>query len=336
MTYDSGDQTVSGENFTLPVSFTQQLCKLTVKISATGFADNAFTNCTGVYIEQGGNSSSWTPGASGVTASTNNSDPFSIPDNSSTTSVLLVPFASLRFVTVHFSTLTVGGRDAGNRDITSSHEVQLKGGKSYTLTVQFKKSIGINVSINNIKLGIPTCTQADKELLSKLLWAEGNIIGKGSGNTNDYEWTTNPTDYGYYYTWTSTYTAGTGTNGIDPCNKLKTDIYGSNWHTPTQEEMESLSHCTNKNEAVENNTKGLWFMAEHNGLFLPFAGARSSSEGCGIGGASRGGQTGYYWSNTGKTGTNNAFFLMTENNSSRVSNLPKTYGFSVRCVKNLQ
>ncbi|WP_294470513.1 hypothetical protein [uncultured Bacteroides sp.] len=53
MTFDSGDKVVTGETFALPVSFTHQLCKLTVVISATGFDSNTFTNCTGVYIKQG-------------------------------------------------------------------------------------------------------------------------------------------------------------------------------------------------------------------------------------------------------------------------------------------
>ena len=50
MTYDSDDKTVSDENFTLPVSFKQQLCKLTVKISGTGFVSNTVTGCTCAYI----------------------------------------------------------------------------------------------------------------------------------------------------------------------------------------------------------------------------------------------------------------------------------------------
>lgn len=342
MTYDSGDRIITDKNFTLPVSFNQQLCKLTVKISATGFADNAFTNCTGVYIEQGGNLSSWTPGASGVTASTNNSDPFTIPDNSTTTFVRLVPFASARTITVHFGTLTVGGKDAGNTDITSAASVQLKPGKSYTLTAQFKKSIGINVPVGNITMSYKkSCKQADKETLSKLLWAEGNLIGTGTPQANDYAWTSSTTGYGDYYTYLSTYTGDTSTNGIDPCTKLKPGIYGTGWYTPTYEEILSLTNCTNKKPAThKDGTKGMWFMNPTSGLFLPFAGARGGGSGTSaMGGVGNATKEGYYWSQTIRhlPSSDNPWMLRfaSTNNYAEPYDQPKTYGGSVRCVKKL-
>ncbi|THC58059.1 hypothetical protein E7X19_25785, partial [Bacteroides fragilis] len=61
MTFDSGDITNvnSLSHNLLPVSFSQKLCKLTITISPTGFPSNTITNCTGVYVKQGGNSTSW-------------------------------------------------------------------------------------------------------------------------------------------------------------------------------------------------------------------------------------------------------------------------------------
>ncbi len=111
--------TPTGGSLALGVSFTHKLCRLTVKIGVTGFDSNTFSNCTGVYVKEGGSSSSWTVGSDAVSANSNNSATFSISDNNSTTSVRLVPFASERPITVHFGTLTVGGIAANNTDITS-------------------------------------------------------------------------------------------------------------------------------------------------------------------------------------------------------------------------
>ena len=48
MVYDSGDiANVSTISHNLSVSFTQKLCKLTVKLSLSQFGSNTFTNCTG-------------------------------------------------------------------------------------------------------------------------------------------------------------------------------------------------------------------------------------------------------------------------------------------------
>ena len=58
MVYDSGDiANVSTISHNLSVSFTQKLCKLTVKLSLSQFGSNTFTNCTGIYVSQGGNAS---------------------------------------------------------------------------------------------------------------------------------------------------------------------------------------------------------------------------------------------------------------------------------------
>ncbi|MFK2400669.1 hypothetical protein ACIXMQ_22945, partial [Bacteroides fragilis] len=81
MTFDSGDITNvnSLSHNLLPVSFSQKLCKLTITISPTGFPSNTITNCTGVYVKQGGNSTSWKigPSTNVVAANTNNTAAFS-------------------------------------------------------------------------------------------------------------------------------------------------------------------------------------------------------------------------------------------------------------------
>ncbi|MFK2555999.1 fimbrillin family protein, partial [Bacteroides fragilis] len=145
MTFDSGDITnVNSLSHNLPVSFNQKLCKLTITISPTGFPSNTITNCTGVYVKQGGNSTSWKigPSTNVVAANTNNTAAFS-PNTTLSTTIRMVPFAGARTITVHFNTLTVGGRIVNNNtEITSTQSVQLKEGKSYTLKIQFKKGPG--------------------------------------------------------------------------------------------------------------------------------------------------------------------------------------------------
>lgn len=99
----------------------------------------------------------------------------------------------------------------------------------------------------------------DKNNLAKLRWATGNLKSTGSAN---YVWTT-ATDYGYYYTFYSTYTGNTDTNNTDPCSKLNTAYYGTGWRTPSRSTLIMLSRCTNK--ALVN--KGMWFMNSSTGLF---------------------------------------------------------------------
>jgi hypothetical protein len=115
----------------------------------------------------------------------------------------MVPFASARTITVHFNKLTVGNliaNNADNIDIASTQSVQLKEGMNYTMKIQFKRSPGINVPAGSINLSNPkkACTNDDKQKLSKLVFADGNL--KSTGASNNYVWATNK-EYGYYYQW---------------------------------------------------------------------------------------------------------------------------------------
>ena len=323
MTFDSGDITNvnSLSHNLLPVSFSQKLCKLTITISPTGFPSNTITNCTGVYVKQGGNSTSWKigPSTNVVAANTNNTAAFS-PKTTLSTTIRMVPFAGARTITVHFNTLTISGRTVpNNTEITSTQSVQLKEGKSYTMKIQFKKTIGINVPASDINLTQNGCTANDKTALAKLTWADGNL--KSTGASNNYVWGTN-SEYGYYYAWNKDYSG----NNIDPCTRLKSD-YGTGWRTPSRNECLPLSRCTNKTKV--NN--GMWFMNNSKGLFLPLAGARTWSGGSGTSAT----ESGYarYWTSTNNSGTI-AYSLNFENNKVEVNSSTKGDGFSVRCVKN--
>lgn len=327
MTFDSGDKVVSGETFALPVSFTHQLCKLTVKISVTGFSSNTFTNCTGVYIKQGGNSSSWTVGASAIAANTNNTAVFTIANNNATTFTRLVPFAGGRAITVHFGTLTVGGKLTNNTDITSSQSVKLLAGRSYTMTVQFKKKMGTQVPSGEINLTMNGCTNQDKTDLAKLTWAEGNLKSIGAKGSKNYVWTT-AADYGYYYTWYSAYTGNTKSTNSDPCSELNPAVYGTGWRTPTEGEMSKLARCTDR----QLTNGGMWFMNRGTGLFLPAAGSRYSVAGSGQSAGDQVGREGSYWSSSAYD-SGAGYNLMFGNGAAYRYQLRKDKGLSVRCVK---
>ena len=338
MTFDSGDITNvnSLSHNLLPVSFGQKLCKLTITISPTGFPSNTISNCTGVYVKQGGNSTSWKigPSTNVVAANTNNTAAFS-PNTTLSTTIRMVPFAGARTITVHFNTLTINGRTVpNNTEITSTQSVQLKEGKSYTMKIQFKKAIGINVPYGDINLTQNGCTANDKTILSKLRWAEGNLNSQSNYNLT---WASSTTDYGYYYIWKNVYVSSgyTGYGAVDPCTRLDESKYGSGWRTPTRNEFTSLSRCSKKQLVKYNGTQGMWFMNSSIGLFLPAAGWRDGNKGSGTAATTYTDGTGsYYWSSD--LNGNSGYGLYIRNNDVFVDgNGNRQSGVSVRCVRNL-
>ena len=338
MTFDSGDITSvnSLSHNLLPVSFGQKLCKLTITISPTGFPSNTISNCTGVYVKQGGNSTSWKigPSTNVVAANTNNTAAFS-PNTTLSTTIRMIPFAGARTITVHFNTLTISGRTVpNNTEITSTQSVQLKEGKSYTMKIQFKKAIGINVPYGDINLTQNGCTANDKTILSKLRWAEGNLNSQSNYNLT---WASSTTDYGYYYIWKNVYVSSgyTGYGAVDPCTRLDESKYGSGWRTPTRNEFTSLSRCSNKQLVKYNGTQGMWFMNSSIGLFLPAAGWRDGNKGSGTAATTYTDGTGsYYWSSD--LNGNSGYGLYIRNNDVFVDgNGDRQSGVSVRCVRNL-
>ena len=321
MVYDSGDiENVSTISHNLSVSFTQKLCKLTVKLSLSQFVSNTFTNCTGVYVSQGGNASAWTigPSTNNVSANTGNTSTFNIANNSTAT-VRLVPFSGSRAITVHIGTLTLSNSfNANNRNITSSQNIQLLPGRSYTITLQI--GLGIQVAASDINLTQNGCTASDKNDLAKLRWATGNL--KSTGASNNYVWGTN-TEYGYYYLWYKDYNG----NNIDPCTRLNPTTYGSGWRTPSKNEFDKLARCTNK--ILQNN--GTWFMNATKGLFLPAAGGRDNGT-SGTSATYNPGKHGNYWV-TESASSSTGYYLYFDGSLVVCGDNPKTKALTVRCVK---
>jgi len=328
LTFDSGDKTISNTTttYSLPVTFSHKLCQLTVTVAGDNLGSNTITNCTGIYIKGGGNSSSWTVGASDIAANTNNTTSFDFQANSTSGTTRLVPFTSARPITVHFNTINAEGTAKTNLELTSSQSVMLAAGRSYTMNVIISTITTINVPASQINLGGSDCTDLDKNSLARLTWAGGNL--KSTDNSKPYDWALRMTDYGYYYTGYSTYTGNTSQNQTDPCTKLNASLYGSGWRTPSLNELEMLSRCTDK----ELTNGGVWFMNNPNGLFLPAAGNRAISEGSGTTPTNSQGTFGFYWSSE-FSGGGFMWYLCVSSGRVYSSNNNRSYGLSVRCVK---
>lgn len=342
LTFDSGDQQLSSESFFLPVRFIHQLCRLTVKISVTGFDSNTFTNCTGVYIKGGGNSSSWTVGASEIGSNTGDTPTFNIEDNSSNTT-RLVPFAEGRPITVHFGTLTVGGKALDNKEITSSQKVRLLAGKSYTMTVQFEKVYELTEPTNGY-VQIGKCKWAYANLkanhtMESNPWESGQQRSDGT-KANDY-WRWNMVDIDEDST-TPSNPPDTWAISSDPCRQVQ----GGSWKVPTKEDFDDLTGyklvfgkvringaniATNKYGWVSSEkVAGCVFVDKIRGtcIFLPAAGSRKGSSYSSVG------RMGYYWSATLYTSNASgyAYSLNSYSESCNVSSTPRESGRSLRCV----
>lgn len=133
--------------------------------------------------------------------------------------------------------------------------------------------LGINVPADEINLGGATCTEPDKQLLSQLIWAEGNVWrGNSNIGVKDSEWTPDDSFYDDVFTWLSWFDEG---DNIDPCEQLAPEKYGTGWMTPTAAQLTALMHCTSLNKVKHEKYRlsGMWAMKEGDGgLFLPARG----------------------------------------------------------------
>ena len=191
----------------------------------------------------------------------------------------------------------------------------------------------INVPAYAINLSNPSapCSEQDRNDLAELSWAGGNL--NSSDNTGSYVWAATQTDYGYYYTFMSTYTGDTSTNNTDPCTKLDPNLYGTGWRTPSKNELEKLSRCTDKQLVSNNGVMGMWFMNNPNGVFLPAAGARDNTIGSGTGPAGSAGTRGFYWSSGAGSSSYGYSMDFLSGKAYIYANSYRTDGYSVRCVK---
>lgn len=268
LTFDSGDVTINNTQYSLPVTFRHKLCEMKVTISGRGSSDHTISNCTGVYIKNAGNRSSWKIGKTDVESNTENPTPIDLLSNPSSFTTRIVPYASSRPITVHFKTLSYSSIKLENYDVTSTMSVKLSPGTSYTLNISFSTSpLIIHVPASEINLGGTECTSADKELLSSLDFAGSNLISMD--NSKPYEWGPSQRTYGLYYQYLSRFYRSNYQDGVDPCSQLDPLVYGTGWTTPSLDVFRSLYKCSDR-----INYAGCFrFMKYPGGLILPAAGA---------------------------------------------------------------
>lgn len=333
LTFDSGDQTITNHTYYLPVTFSHQLCKVTVRVEGRGQGNLSFTNNTGIYIKEGGTRSSWKIGANGITANTENPSYTDFPSISNSVTTRIVPFVTARSITVHIKSVIVSGYHYPYFECTSSQSVKLTPGKSYTMNVIIGTPLNlINVPATLINLGGTDCTESDKRALSKLTWAGGNL--KSTDNSQPYDWAPYTESYGYYYTAYSSFTGDKSINNTDPCTLLNPSIYGTGWRLPSPDEMASLSRCSDK----EATSGGMWFMNNQIGLFLALAGCRGNPVGSGTLPNYSVKLNGYYRTNqipvlTSWGPYDNVSHLYFSGGVALVSSERPDAGMSVRCVK---
>ena len=233
-------------------------------------------------------------------------------------------------------TLTVDGTNLGvaSVEVMPWTETTVNdGGDPFVPMPDTNPVAGIQLSASDINLTGNGCSAQDKEDLAKLKWAAGNLRQQGDDGSGSTIMTSSQSAYGHYYTWNSSFTGNTTSNGTDPCSELGASTYGSGWRTPSKNELAKLSRCTDKQLVVYNSVKGMWFMNNTKGLFLPAAGYRGSNVGSGttptVGVV---GTNGFYWSNDASN-SSYAFLLNFSSGFAYVSTNDKTSGVSVRCVQ---
>ena len=102
---------------------------------------------------------------------------------------------------MHIGTLKLSNYlNANNRNNTSSQNVQLLPGKSYTITL--KCEMGIQLAASDNDLTQNGCTASDKNDLANRRCATGNL--KSTGNVN-YVWASSQTEGGHLYSFNKLY-----------------------------------------------------------------------------------------------------------------------------------
>ena len=148
------------------------------------------------------------------------------------------------------------------------------------------------------------CTAKAQEqgvYINGVTWATCNVGDYGA-------FVSNAEDYGNYYTWV----------------EARNNACPSGWRLPTYEEIKKLIDGDSQWTTI-NGVGGRIFGSGNNTIFLPAAGSRVGM---------RVGANGCYWSSE-LTGANNSLgvIISFSNGVAMLSNLHRTDGLSVRCVR---
>lgn len=316
----------SETNNSISLSFSQQLSKMSL-VLVKGTDITSISAANNVTISNGGTSTTWKVGASGVETSTAASQKFSTTATGTSSAVRIVPYPSNHTVSVTFPSITLNGVTKSNITINSSSAVSIQPGKTYTMTITFSKKVGVDIPEGDIT----QCSGTDKTSLTSVTFAPGNLIQPGN-TTGAPTFASSTSDYGHYYCWLSDWMGNNSTsrNGKDPCQSVKGQ--GNKWYTPSYSLLQLLARCTNKQLVSNGGKNGMWFGGAGKGLFLPAAGYRFSADGSGTTAPGRVGSDGFYWSKEGYS-SGYAYNLTFNSGYANTGYNNKTSGFPVRCVQ---
>lgn len=306
--------------FVLNNLYVRQCARVTVEVSATGFADNAITACAATLSNLNDNNVMWDFSTSSVlpTTGTSGSANFSwdtLNNETVTSAEQIVLPTNKRNLLITFTSLTIGAENFDNT-VMNYADVQLNPARNYKITVAFERNY---IPVGGFK------------------WAKGNLYKDGG------EYYFEATQEGFhegltggtYFDWNSS-DVGVGTYNRadydyknDPCSKVHP---AGTWITPSKEELFGL--ITNTNATWDEAAKGMWFGTEPNRVFLPAVGVRTGDTPPVVVNT---GEFAYYSSRNGSQGPYyfyNAFLSLDKAYGAVVvDEIDRTLGMPIRCVK---
>jgi|GEM_PF-2024121 len=322
--YYKSDVAITASNSSFSIPFTHVFSQLTVVAASNG--DN-ITSCNAVLSP---GYSATLPLSTGVAAASGASSPrpvsWSSPNGASVSSAPSVVFTNAETVTLTFSSITIGSTTLTNKSVTFTGK-SMSVNTQYTLTVTFKKALGIVIP------GID------------VYWARTNLRSLDGGVT--FSFYPNQYDYsgvwtgGDYFCWntlnplslTSSNETAAYDPATDPCRQVAP---AGTWRMPTQTEFEDL--IASGSVLGSYGGKDGWFFGtttvpaaadKPNYLFLPAAGYRDDNDGSTT--VFDAGTCGSYWSGT-PYGTTHGYFLSLYDTEVITIMYTRNYGHTVRCV----
>ena len=297
------------------VLFSRHCSSIKMIVKATGFPESSIKACAATIGQLNDNELMWAVGTNGLPLTGTKGSVNAVWNTLNSESVIsdstLVFAIDQRNLEVTFTSLTIGEENLANSVVKVPQK--LDPSRYYSIT--------INIARNYIPVG------GEK-------WAKGNVYKSG----NDFFIEATQEGYhegelgGSYFGWnTLEITDGAKNSGnydynSDPCSMIAPK---GNWKIPTRAQTEKL-----KKDGYRRTTVapiGYWFGKAPNELFLPSAGFRVNGNGNPEGVVGIGEFGGYsLYDNT--PGYSQCFFMDNES-AEYFSELERTYGLLIRCVK---
>lgn len=293
------------------------LCaQLQLEVSVDGFYNNSVTACAATVNSMNDNTVNWSYGdATLPTTGTSGSVDFvwsTVDDALVTSEQRVVLPCSERDITITFTDLKVG-------DVTINNAVVKVPAKQLAAAGNYK--IAMHITRNYIEVG-------------NAKWAKGNVYKEGDvfkieASQEAYH---KGKDNGSYFGWNvldigdGLYNSGIYNYDTDPCSKIKP---AGTWILPTRNQAESLVSTFVWNA----DTKCAEFGNGSVKLILPATGVRVNATGTNPQGLQNDGKTGNYilWDNTPPRYYQS--FSLQSTSARFVTNMIKSHGAPIRCVK---